>query len=178
MVRIGRRDSSAGPAKSSNEGMRPMTTPRTSEAESTDQVARNLAVMKAADTAFNNRDIDAAMALHHPDVVVHVSGNPGPSLGAAHRADFDAFLRAFPDAVIENDPYPIQFGQGDWITAVTRIRGTFSGELVGPDGKVIPGTGKPFDVGMTTIARIENGLLVEERAFVDQALLFQQIGLT
>ena len=154
-----------------------MTTTRpTSETESTDRVARNLAVMKAADTAFNERDIDGAMALHHPDVVVHVPNSAEPSVGAAHRADFEVFLRAFPDIHIENDPYPIQFGQGDWITAVTHIKGTFTGELIGPDGKVIPPTGKSFDVPMATIARIENGLLVEEHAFIDQTLLFRQIG--
>ena len=44
------------------------------------------------------------------------------------------------------DPYPIQFGSGDWITVITNVTGTFTGKLALPDGTVIDGTGKAFDV--------------------------------
>ena len=37
-----------------------------------------------------------------------------------------------------SDPYPIQFGTGDWITVVTNATGTFTGEMTLPDGTVIP----------------------------------------
>ena len=28
-----------------------------------------------------------------------------------------------------SDPYPVQFGGGDWITVVTNAAGTFTGEM-------------------------------------------------
>jgi hypothetical protein len=36
-------------------------------------------------------------------------------------------LRIFPDMHVYSDPYPIQFGSGDWITVVTNATGTFTG---------------------------------------------------
>ena len=55
-------------------------------------------------------------------------------------------LRIFPDMHVYSDPYPVQFGGGDWITVVTRATGTFTGQMTLPDGTVIPPTGKPFDL--------------------------------
>jgi len=44
-------------------------------------------------------------------------------------------IRVFPDIHVYNDPYAIQFGRGDWITVITRAIGTFTGEMILPDGK-------------------------------------------
>ena len=55
-------------------------------------------------------------------------------------------FKIFPDVHVKNDPYPIQFGSGDWITVVSRCTGTFTGEMLQPDGNVVPLTGKSFDV--------------------------------
>ncbi len=46
-----------------------------------------------------------------------------------------------------------------------------------PDGNVIPGTGKAFDLAFTTTAKWEDDQLVEEYVFWDSALIAQQIGL-
>ena len=115
----------------------------------TDRVAHILALMKHGDDAFNRRD----------------------------KAAMDAMFRAFPDVHIENDPYPLQFGQGDWMTVVTKASGTFAGELALPDGTVIRGTGKSFSLTFSTTARWEGDQLVEEYVFWDSALMAQQIGL-
>jgi len=37
----------------------------------------------------------------------------------AHAAAMKQSVRAFPDVHAHNDPYPIQFGSGDWITVVS-----------------------------------------------------------
>ncbi len=55
------------------------------------------------------------------------------------------------------------------MTVVTTATGTFSGEMVLPDGKVIPGTGKSFDLTFSTTARWEGSLLVEEWVFWDSS---------
>jgi hypothetical protein len=47
---------------------------------------------------------------------------------------------------VHNEPYPIQFGSGDWITVISRTTGTLTGEMTLPDGIVIPPTGKAFDL--------------------------------
>jgi SnoaL-like polyketide cyclase len=112
---------------------------------SADRVAHILALMKDGDDAFNRRDKAAMDAAHHPEMVAHITGNAEPIHGReAHAAAMDAMFQAFPDVHIENDPYPLQFGQGDWMTVVTKATGTFSGEMALPDGKVSPGPASPL----------------------------------
>jgi hypothetical protein len=57
------------------------------------------------------------------------------------------------------------------------MTGTFTGELIGPDGHPVPPTGKAFEVKFTTIGKWQNRQLVEEWVFWDQTLLLEQIGL-
>jgi len=59
---------------------------------------------------------------------------------------------------------------------VCRITGTFSGELVLPDGKKIAGTGKSFDLDFSRAAKWKGEQLVEEYVSWDSALMAQQIG--
>ena len=86
-------------------------------------------------------------------------------------------FRIFPDVHVHNDPYPIQFGSGDWITVITRITGTFTGEMMLPDGTVVPPTGKAFDLDFGQTGKWHGDLLVDISAFWDSALQAQQIGL-
>ena len=142
------------------------------------RVAHQLLLMKEGDDAFNRRDAAAMNAAHHPDMVAHVMGSTEPIRGReAHAATMAAMFRAFPDVRVHNDPYPIQFGDGEWITVVTTTTGTFTGEMQLPDGNVIPGTGKAFELAFTTTAKWEDDQLVEEYVFWDSALMAQQIGL-
>ncbi|MGH3159093.1 MAG: ester cyclase [Streptosporangiaceae bacterium] len=151
-----------------------MTTPT----ESSERVARNLRLMKDGDSAFNRHDEAYFVAAHHPDMVAHVMGSLEPVVGRdALAAALAAMVRAFPDMHVHNDPYPVQFGAGDWTTVIGKVTGTFSGEMVLPDGTVIPGTGKSFEVDLATTARWEGELMVEEWVFWDSALMTQQIGL-
>ncbi len=78
---------------------------------------------------------------------------------------------------VDNDPYPIQFGSGDWITVITGVTGTFTGEMVMPDGNVIAPTRKAFDVEFAQTVKWTGDQIVEVSAFWDSALQAQQIGL-
>jgi len=150
----------------------------TSPTQSSDRVARNLRLMKDGDSAFNRRDEAYFAAAHHPDMVAHVMGGLEPVVGRdALGAALAAMVRAFPDMHVHNDPYPVQFGAGDWTTVIGKVTGTFSGELALPDGTVVPGTGKSFEVDLATTARWEGDLMVEEWVFWDSALMAQQVGL-
>jgi SnoaL-like polyketide cyclase len=149
-----------------------MTTPTNS------RTAHLLELMKEGDDGFNAHDFEAMNAVHHPDMIAHITGNPQPLYGrAAHAAAMKQFFGMFPDVHVDNDPYPIQFGSGDWITVVTRTTGTFTGEMTLPDGTVIAPTGKAFDVDFGQTVKWDGDLVIEIAAFWDANLQAQQIGL-
>jgi hypothetical protein len=142
------------------------------------RTAHLLALMKKGDDAFNSRDVTGMNAVHHPDMIAHVTGSAKPISGrAAHGAMIQQMFRTFPDVHVHNDPYPIQIGSGDWITVITRTTGTFTGEMTLPDGTVIAPTGKAFDLDFSTTAKWDGDVLREEFVFWDSALQAQQIGL-
>ena len=148
------------------------------ESQHNNRTAHLLALMKKGDDAFNSRDFAAVDAIHHPDMVAFITGNAQPVYGrVAHAEAMQQMLRIFPDVHVHNDPYPIQFGTGDWITVVGRVTGTFTGEMVLPGGKVIAPTGKAFDVEMGQTTKWDGDLLVEISAFWDAALQARQVGL-
>ncbi len=144
----------------------------------TERTAHLLALMRRGDDAFNARDFAAMDAVHHPEMIAHITGNPEPLYGrAAHTAAMEQFFAMFPDVHVDNDPYPVQFGSGEWITVVTRTTGTFTGEMVLPNGQVIAPTGKPFDVEFGQTSKWDGDQLVEISAFWDSARQARQIGL-
>jgi ketosteroid isomerase-like protein len=137
-----------------------------------------LALMKQGDDAFNDRDFAALNAIHHPDMIAFVTGNAEPIYGsAAHAAMVRQMFRIFPDVRVHNDPYPVQFGNGDWVTVVTRTTGTFTGEMVLPDGSVVSPTGKAFDLDFGQTSKWQGDQLIAISAFWDSALQAKQIGL-
>jgi ketosteroid isomerase-like protein len=143
-----------------------------------DRTTQLLALMQAGDDAFNAHDFTAMDAVHHPDMVAHITGNPQPLYGRdAHAAAMGAFFAVFPDVRVTNRPYPVEYGSGDWITVVSRASGTFTGPMTLPDGNVIPPTGKAFDVPFVQTVRWDGERIVEISAFWDAALQAQQLGL-
>jgi SnoaL-like polyketide cyclase len=137
-----------------------------------------LELMKKGDDAFNARDFAAMSALHAPNMIAHVTGNAAPIYGQpAHAAAMQQFMAIFPDVQVHNDPYPVQFGSGDWITVVTRVTGTLTGQMTMPDGTVVSPTGKSFDLEFGQTSKWNGDLLVEISAFFDAALQAHQIGL-
>jgi SnoaL-like polyketide cyclase len=144
----------------------------------TSRTAHLLALMKQGDDAFNDRDFAALNTIHHPEMVAYVTGNAEPIYGsAAHAATVQQMFRIFPDVHVHNDPYPVQFGSGDWITVISRTTGTFTGQMTLPDGTVIPPTGKAFDVDFSQTVRWDGDRVTEILAFWDTTLQAQQIGL-
>jgi len=141
------------------------------------RTARLLALMQQGDDAFNARDFAAVDAVHHPDMVAYIPGSAQPIHGSvAHTAAMQQLIRIFPDIHVET-PYPVQFGSGDWITVVTRATGTFRGEMVLPNGKVIAPTGKAFDVEFGQTTKWDGDRLVIISAFFDTAVQAQQLGI-
>ena len=86
----------------------------TGTGEPAGSVAHNLRLMKRADDGYNERDWDVFLyQLHNPDVVVHYIGAPTTRGQAPHLTDMEMWIKAFPDIRVHNNPYDVQFGQGD-----------------------------------------------------------------
>ena len=138
---------------------------------------RLLALMAKGDDLFNTRDWEALEPLHHPDMIAHIPGSAEPIYGReAHGAAMQQLVQMFPDVRVHT-PYPIQFGGDDWITVVTNATGTFTGEMNLRDGKVIPPTGKAFDLEFAQTSKWEGDQLILISAFWDAALQAKQLGL-
>ncbi len=134
-------------------------------------------LMTKGDDAFNNRDQATLDVIHHPDMIAYVTGDAQPIYGRdAHAKFMNQFVHMFPDAHVHT-PYPIHFGSGEWITVITNVTGTFTGEMKLPDGNVVPPTGKKFDVEFAQTTKWKGDQLIEIAAFWDAALLARQLGL-
>jgi predicted ester cyclase len=102
---------------------------------------------------------------------------PGGVTGrTAHREEAQNFLAAFPDHRIQF-PHKLLFGQGDMICSVHRPTGTHTGDWALPNGRVIPPTGKTMAVEMVTVAKVKDGMLVEESLYYDTLGVMAQLGL-
>ena len=140
------------------------------------RTAHLLELMTKGDDLFNARDWQALEAVHHPDMIAHVTGSAEPIYGReAHAAAMQQLVRMFPDIRVHT-PYPIQFGSGDWITVVTNVTGTFTVEMTLPDGTVIPPTGKAFDLEFAQTSKWYGDRLIVISAFWNAVLQAQQLG--
>jgi predicted ester cyclase len=137
----------------------------------------NQQLMKTLDDAWNNQEWDTFNKRHAENVFVYWPGQPEPTTGRHnHRAESVEFFKTFPDNHIDNDPYKVLFGQGDWTCSVARFTGTMKGPMQGPDGKMIPATNKRFEIEFCTVAHWKDGEIVEEKLFYDLVGLLRQIG--
>jgi ketosteroid isomerase-like protein len=69
----------------------------TTTTDTTTRTAHLLELMKKGDDAFNAHDFAGMNAVHHPDMVAHITGNPTPLHGrVAHAAAMEQFFHMFP----------------------------------------------------------------------------------
>ena len=143
----------------------------------TSRTTHLLELMTNGDNLFNARNWQELEDVHHPDMIAYMTGSADPIYGReAHGAAMQQLVEMFPDVRVHT-PYPIQFGDGDWITVVTNVSGTFTGEMTAPDGKVIPPTEKAFDLEFAQTSKWDGDQLIVISAFWDAALQAKQLGL-
>lgn len=140
--------------------------------------ARNMELMQTLDDAWNAQDVETFARRHKDDVVVRWPGQPPTHGIAAHRQEAIDFFRTFPDQHLDNRPYKTFFASGDWTCSIAHFTGTMTGPMKGPDGREIPPTGKSFEVDFCTVARWDNGQIIEENLFYDLVGFMKQIGLS
>ena len=135
-------------------------------------------LMQTLDDSWNAQDGITFEKRHAKEVDVFWPAQANPTHGRhSHWDEAIAFFKIFPDNRVGNRPYKIFFGQGDYTCSVAEFTGTFTGMMTGPDGKVIPPTGKKFKVDFLPVAKWKNAEIVEEKLFYDKISLMQQIGL-
>jgi len=143
----------------------------------TDAEKRNMELMQTLDDAWNAQDLETFTKRHKTDTIVRWPAQP-PTHGVdAHKQEAIDFFRAFPNQHLDNRPYKVLIASGDWTCSIARFTGTMTGPMKGSDGKEIPPTGKSFEVEFCTVARWDNGQIVEENLFYDLVSFLHQIGL-
>jgi steroid delta-isomerase-like uncharacterized protein len=122
--------------------------------------------------AFNAHDEQAIRAIHAPNTKFEAPG--GTKLEGAEAAGYAmTWLKGFPDAkiTIRNEVV-----NGPWVVQEFVLQGTHTGPLNGPMG-VVPPTGKKVDSRAVSVARYENGHIIEARLYFDQTEVMSQLGL-
>jgi len=141
-------------------------------------VEENLRLMQTLDNAWNAKDWETFMKRHSENVAVYWPGQPEPTRGRhAHHSESVEFFKAF-DNHLDNNPYKILFGYGDYTCSVARWTGKNIGPFMGPDGRIIPATNKKFELEFCTVAQWKNNEIVEEKLFYDLVGLLKQLGVT
>jgi uncharacterized protein len=102
------------------------------------------------------------------DVVMHASPNDITGIDSA-RAYYANFLTGFSDIQFTIKDV---FGQEDKLVKYWNFKGTHTGDFFG-----IPATGKSVDLNGTTLVRMSNGKIAEERDFFDNLDFMTQLGL-
>jgi ketosteroid isomerase-like protein len=134
--------------------------------------------MQTLDDDWNAQDVEVFAKRHKPDVDVTWPGGAPPTHGIDnHTIESKAFWKMFPDQHLDNRPYRVFFASGDRTCSIARFTGTMTGPMQGPDGSEIRPTGKSFEIDFCTVARWDNGQIVEENLFYDLVGLMKQIGL-
>jgi len=102
------------------------------------------------------------------DVVMHASPSDVVGIDSA-KAYYGNFLTGF-----SNIQFTIKdvFGQGDKLVKYWNFKGTHTGVFFG-----IPATGKNVSLDGTTLVRMSNGKIAEERDFYDNLDFMTQLGL-
>jgi SnoaL-like polyketide cyclase len=141
------------------------------------EIESNLKTFDTLDfDVFSNQKWDRLGESHAPNVkVVWPDGHFTVGIDV-HIEDLKKLFVHAPDTRIEE--HPIGFGAGNMTIVEGVFEGTFTEPM--PDGKggFIQPTGKAFKLPMATIGIWENGLMVEEHLFWDNATYATQIGIS
>jgi steroid delta-isomerase-like uncharacterized protein len=125
--------------------------------------------------AWNRHEPDAFAEFYAEDAEVHDPMYGEPILRRdAIRADFAAFVTAFPDARFSLGTVAVS---GSTVAFEVTAHGTHNGPLAGPDGD-LPATGRSMQMRIAAFSETDaNGRVVVERRYYDVASLGQQLGL-
>jgi ketosteroid isomerase-like protein len=115
--------------------------------------------------AWEARDLDAIMALHSADTIVHSYTGREPATGlVAVRAQFAATFQMAPDVLFK--AWDMRFGDDFWVAQMI-----VSGSRRQPDG-----ASKSFSSNCADVIQVKHGLITRKDSYVDTVKLFAQLG--
>ena len=142
----------------------------------TAEQTKNLATFDDLDfRVYSGQKWDEFPKSHAEDILVHYPDGTTTTGIAAHLEKLKPQFAFAPDTKIKQ--HPIKLADGNFTAVQGIMEGTFSAPMDMGNGKVIQPTGKPFKLEMITIGRWENGVMVEEWLYWDNAAFMTQIGL-
>lgn len=130
-------------------------------------VEDNIRQMQLADDACNNQDFSRFN--HHEDTIVYMPGELKFDMAQYVQGmlvDFAAFLLQ----QVDNHPYPLSIGEGDWTVALTGVSGTNIGPIQEPSGWR-SGTGRDINYDVCTFAKWKRGKITTEHLWMDTITL-------
>ena len=92
--------------------------------------------------------------------------DPGDAEEDVHRAE----------AIIDNYPCEVTFGQGDWTCTLARFTGTTNDSMKGLDGNIIQPTNMKLEIEVCRATHWKSREIVEQRVFYDLVGMQKQIG--
>ena len=140
-------------------------------------VQKNLDLFDELDlVAFNNRDMERIKEIHMPDVIViNRDGSVTKGMTPDHQAELEFLFDTFPDFSINE--HPIGFGSGEWTAGLSISTGTWLNPIELEDGIILEPTGESYEVRIVTLAKWNDGRIVEEYLIWDNEDWNKQIGL-
>lgn len=80
------------------------------------------------------------------------------------------------EGTVDNGPYPLAFGEGDWTCTLSRLTVTADDPMLGQNGNMIQSSKQKFEIGVCVVACAKHGQVVEQKVFYDLAGMQKQIG--
>jgi predicted ester cyclase len=131
-------------------------------------------VMDRVTKAVFAEDVKTLGKLYAPDAIADTP-DQGEIKGREEIVNYlNEFLVAFPDAKYDTTR---KHEAGDTAIDEGYFTGTHTGPLHGPEGQVIPPTGKRVSMRSCDMATCENGLVTSHRFYFDQVDFLTQLGL-
>ena len=134
-----------------------------------DEQGRNERIARITADVWSTGDVDALDEVLDEDIVAHVPGIPEPVRGReAYKDTVRGYHAAFPDFTAEIHDV---IATDDAVVQHYTVRGTHEDNLMG-----LEPTGNTVEVSGIAIARVEDGMVVEETNIGDMLGMFQQLG--
>lgn len=124
--------------------------------------------------AWRARDADALAQCYAADAVISASGGIEARGPEGERMAFTGWSQAFPDNKITIDR---EYIAGSVVVQEGTFTGTHTGNLVAPDGTVIPPTGRRLSGPYVNIIVVEDGVITSDRLYYDRLDMLEQLGL-
>jgi steroid delta-isomerase-like uncharacterized protein len=131
------------------------------------------AAIDAYNAAWNAHDVDAAMAMHAPDMVFHNHTAGEEARGEDVRAHMQRIMDAWPDMEFETRRLYVREGLvvQEWTASATHVNTLRRGDLEAPP------TGRRISWDGLDVIPFEGGLIKRKDVYSDSVSILRQVGL-